>query len=323
MRIASPAPDLLARFRRDLSALGPMPVRLGLAVSGGPDSLGLLLLAAAAMPGDVEAATVDHRLRPEGLIEALHVEDLCERLACPHRILSLEHPPGPANLQAEARRLRYAALARWAEARGLDAVATAHHADDQAETLLMRLGRGSGVGGLAGIRAVQTVDGLKLLRPLLGWTKAELVHIVADAGIEPVDDPTNRDVRFDRVQHRALLAASPQLDPQRLARSAAACADADAALDWMTERYASERLVLAGGEWRLDPAGLPREIRLRLLRRALLAAQGASEHDGLRSLEPLLATLEAGQVGTLAGIRAAGGPIWRFTLAPPRRAVRA
>ena len=141
----APAPQFVARFRSDLEALaGSQPERLGLAVSGGPDSLALLLLAAAALPGRIAVATVDHGLRPESGLEALHVENICDRLGCPHRILSAEMAGGRDGLQAEAREARYSALAGWAAAEGIAQLATAHHADDQAETLLMRLQRGSG-----------------------------------------------------------------------------------------------------------------------------------------------------------------------------------
>jgi tRNA(Ile)-lysidine synthase len=196
---AAPPPDLVSRFRLDLEAVaGAEPGRLALAVSGGPDSLALLLLAHAALPEQVEAATVDHGLRKESAVEALHVEDICGRLGCPHNILEVTVPDGPAGLQGEARAARYAALAAWAERRSLTHLATAHHADDQAETILMRLQRGSGVAGLSGIRPLRRDGSLTILRPLLSWSKSELVHIVGDAAIEPVDDPSNRDSRFDR-----------------------------------------------------------------------------------------------------------------------------
>jgi tRNA(Ile)-lysidine synthase len=318
--IGRPDPSLVDRFAADVAARGPPSDRLGLAVSGGPDSLALLLLAHAALTGRVEAATVDHGLRAESGWEALHVEDICRRLGCPHAILSLADPPGPANLQAEARTARYRALAGWARRRGLAALLTAHHADDQAETVLMRLGRGSGVRGLAGIRPVQSVGGLLVLRPLLGWTKAELVHLVAEAGIEPVDDPSNRDTRFDRAQARAWLRDHPDLPPARLARTAAACREADEALDWAAERLAAERLASDGAGIRLDAHGLPRELRRRLLGRAFSLLIDDAEPRGL---DGLLDALDAGEVGTLTGVRAAGGGIWRLELAPPRRVVRA
>jgi tRNA(Ile)-lysidine synthase len=323
MAIPAPAPDLVARFRRDLGALAPDLERLAVAVSGGPDSLALLLLAHAALPGRVEAATVDHRLRPESVVEALHVEDICARLGCPHAILDVTVPDGPAGLQAEARAARYAALASWAEGRGLAHLATAHHADDQAETVLMRLRRGAGIGGLAGIRPTRPEGALTLLRPLLGWTKAELVHLVAQAGVEPVDDPSNRDQRFDRAAIRRLLADHPDLEPRRLSRTAAAAREADEALDWAAAQLAEDRLTSQGGEWRLDPTGLPRELRRRLLARTVAAVREA--HDlapawtGNHDVEGLLVSLEAGATATRAGVMARGGRFWHLRPAPPRR----
>ena len=205
--------------------------RLGIAVSGGPDSLALLLLAHAALAGEVEAATVDHRLRPESAEEAAAVGAVCHELGVPHAILPVEVQPG--NLQANARAARYEALSRWAAARNLDALATAHHADDQAETLLMRLNRGSGLSGLAGIRASTSMPGStrRLLRPLLGWRKAELEIVVRARGIEAVRDPSNENEDFDRVRIRKALAECDWLDPLRLARSAALLAQVEEALD--------------------------------------------------------------------------------------------
>ena len=190
-----PQPELIARFSADLAALQPGVDRLGLAVSGGPDSLAMLLLAAAACPGAVEAATVDHGLRPESAEEAAMVARVCAGLGVPHAVLPVTLASG--NLQSEARSARYFALAGWMEQRQLGALLTAHHADDQAETLLLRLNRASGVAGLAGVRARGQVPGtaLPLLRPLLGWRRGELAGIVAAAGMAPADDPSNRDAR--------------------------------------------------------------------------------------------------------------------------------
>ncbi len=147
-----------------------------------------------------------------------------------HATLAVTVAPG--NLQAEARAARYAALGEWLGARGLDALATAHHAGDQAETVLMRLNRGSGLSGLACIRAVAEVPGCgrRLVRPLLGWGKGELEDIVCGAGIEPARDPSNADDSFDRVRVRKLLAQAEWLDQRAFARSAALIAEADAAL---------------------------------------------------------------------------------------------
>jgi tRNA(Ile)-lysidine synthase len=321
----APAPDPVARFRRDVEALaGGEPERLGLAVSGGPDSLALLLLSAAAFPGRIGAATVDHGLRRESAAEALHVENICERLGCPHAILEVEVPAGRAGLQGEAREARYAALARWAASDGISHLATGHHADDQAETLLMRLQRGSGLAGLSGIRPLRRDGDLPILRPLLGWTKAELVHIVGQAGIEAADDPSNRDPRFDRAAMRAFLRENPQLAPRRLARTAAALGEAEEALAWAADQLAEDRITAQGGEWRVDPSGLPRAFKRRLLARAI--AEIRREHGidppwtGGEDVDGLLATLEEGGAGTLAAIMARGGPVWHLRLAPPRRA---
>jgi tRNA(Ile)-lysidine synthase len=323
----APAPQFVARFRSDLEALaGSQPERLGLAVSGGPDSLALLLLAAAAFPGRIAVATVDHGLRPESGLEALHVENICDRLGCPHTILNAEMPGGRDGLQAEARQARYSALAGWAAAEGIAQLATAHHADDQAETLLMRLQRGSGVAGLSGIRPVRRQGDLTILRPLLGWTKAELVHIVGQAAIEPADDPSNRDPRFDRTAMRAFLGINPQFQPQRLARTAAAAREADEALAWAADQLAEDRITCQGGEWRIDPAGLPRALKRRLLGRAI--GEIRREHGlqppwtGGEDVDGLLAALDEGGAGTLGGVMGRGGAVWLLRAAPPRRPVK-
>src|SRR5918996_1752118 len=166
-------PLLLDRFRADLEPLVAPDARVGLAVSGGPDSLALLLLAAAARPGQIEAATVDHGFRPEARDEAATVAGICGKLGVPHTILTARGNDVPTTaIQERARRERYRLLGYWAEERGLGGLATAHHADDQAETLLMRLSRGSGVGGLGGTRRKRALsEDVLLLRPLLSWRK--------------------------------------------------------------------------------------------------------------------------------------------------------
>jgi len=314
-----PEPELVDRFRRDLEALtGTAPGKLGVAVSGGPDSLALLLLAAAAFPGSVHAATVDHGLRPESAAEAVFVAGICARLGVPHATLAADSPVA-GNLQSAARALRYRLLARWAGEAELARVLTAHHADDQAETLLMRLNRGAGLSGLAGIRATARIAGLAVVRPLLGWRRDDLAGIVGAAGLEPVSDPSNGDDRFDRVRLRKRLAQAEWLDPLPLSRSAEALAEAEAALEWTVERLAGERTDRAGEGLAFDPAGLPPELRRRLVIR-ILAALGAAEAPRGDAVQRLLAILDSGGTATLAGVKCSGGPAWRFTPEPPRRA---
>lgn len=287
-------------------------------MSGGPDSLALLLLASAALPGRMEAATVDHQLRAENADEAADVARLCADLGVPHATLPVTVAAG--NLQAEARRARYAALAQWMEARGLAALATAHHADDQAETLLLRLNRGSGVAGLAGTRARGIVPGTDypLLRPLLTWRRAELAAIVAAAGIMPAQDPSNTDDRFDRARVRKALATADWLDVPAVAASALHLGDADAALDWAARREWQERVVKEGLGVTYRPAA-PRAIALRVIARIVAELDGESPRGG--AVARLLDSLIAGQpasIGNLVARPLRAG--WSFTRAPQRKA---
>jgi len=315
----TPGADAIDRFAADLDALFSADRPIGIAVSGGPDSLALLLLAAATRPQGVEAATVDHGLRPESSDEAAMVASICASLGIPHRILRADWSmPPTANIQAEARALRYRLLNDWATERGLAAVATAHHADDQAETLLMRLARGAGVGGLGGTRARRSLsEQVLLIRPLLGWRKAELVRLVADAGLTPVDDPSNRDPEHDRSRIRQWLEKSDWADPARLAVSASAIRDADEALDWALAPLISSRIKQDGEALLIEPFDLPRELKRRLLL-AAFAELGAAPPRGpdlVRALE----ALERQETVTLSQLKLEGGTHWRLSLAPPRK----
>ena len=319
MPIPLPDPDVVARFRADLAALGVDATEVpGVAVSGGPDSLALLLLAATARPGAVHAATVDHGLRPESAAEAAFVAGICARLGVPHATLRADAPIA-GNVQSGARALRYRLLGAWARETGVARLLTAHHADDQAETLLMRLLRGSGVGGLAGVRARAKIDGIAVIRPLLGWRRAELAAIVAGAGLAAIDDSSNADPRFDRARLRGHLAAADWLDPPALARSAAALAEAEEALGWATARLHAERARAEGSVLRIDMRDLPAELRRRLILRAMAALAPDAVPRGAE-IDRLMAALAAGGTATLAGVKcSAEGESWRFAPAPPRR----
>jgi tRNA(Ile)-lysidine synthase len=308
---------LTERFGVDLAALGFAEGKLGVAVSGGPDSLALLLLAHAALPGRVEAATVDHGLRAESPAEAAMVAAICAGLGVPHATLTVT--VGEGNLQAEARSARYGALAKWMEERQLAALATAHHADDQAETLLLRLNRGSGVAGLAGVRARGRVPGSEqvLLRPLLGWRRAELGALVAGAGLTAAEDPSNSAARFDRVRIRRALAGADWIDVEALATSAANLAAADAALSWAAAREWSECVTPA-------PMGLiyrpqaPRAVALRVLAR-IVSELGGGEVRGAQ-LARLFDSLIARQPASIGDLVARALPEgWSFSKAPKRR----
>ena len=242
---------------------------------------------------------------------------VCVGLGVPHTVLAVQVAAG--NVQAEARTARYAALADWTTGAGLAAIATAHHTDDQAETVLLRLNRGSGVAGLAGVRARGLVPGTKvpLLRPVLDYRRAELAAVVKAAGLEPAQDPSNVDDRFDRARLRKKLRAADWLDVPALAASAAHLADADAALEWTAQREWSERvnLVPMGVVYRPHA---PKAVALRVLARIVRELDGEDPRGRAvaRLFDSLLAR-ETASIGNLVARATPGG--WSFTKAPQRR----
>lgn len=321
MGTTAPFPDdqLITRFSADLDALVGAGKKLGVAVSGGPDSLGLLLLAAAARPGLVEAATVDHSLRRGSDDEARMVAAVCKQLGLRHAVLTVRWADPPlSNIQARARHERYVLLGEWAVRRRLPAISTAHHADDQAETLLMRLARGAGLSGLVGARRRRLLaPGVELVRPLLSWRRAELRGIVAESGFTPVDDPANRDPRHDRSRFRGLLDEAEWANVDRIASSAAWLADADEALEWITRSLATSRIVPAGGALAIDAEGLPKELQRRLLLSAFDRLDARRPRGP--ELDRAMRTLAAGKTATLSGLKLSGGRKWLARHQPPRR----
>ena len=301
------------------SARLPGDGRLGVAVSGGPDSLALLLLAHGALPGRIAAATVDHGLRAQSGAEAVLAGNVCRTLDVPHTVLKVEVSAG--NVQAQARSARYAALAGWAEREGLAALATGHHADDQAETLLLRLARGSGVAGLAGVRARGLVPGsaAALLRPVLEFRRAELAAVVAAAGIAPAQDPSNQDDKFDRARLRKALAAADWLDVPALAASASHLADADAALDWAAQREWRECVTPAPLGLTYRPSA-PRAVALRVIARIVRELDGDDARGS--AVARVFGSLLARQPASIGALVARAGPSgWTFTKAPRRASV--
>lgn len=318
------AGEAVARFAGDLEALLAPGERIGLAVSGGPDSLALLVLAAAARPGLVVAASVDHGLRSASRGEAEAAASACRTLGVAHDILTIRWDAPPASaVQERARSERYRALGQWAEARGLGAIATGHHADDQAETVIMRLNRGAGVRGLGAMRPrapVPAVPAIALLRPLLGWRRAELAAVVAASGLAACDDPSNRDLSHERVRFRSAMADAAWLDPAALAVSAAHLAAADEAIEFAVDAEWARR-VAEDGSLCCRPGAAPREIRRRLAARAIAALGHEGDTEKLRGgeLDRLVDALDGGRSATLRGVRASGGAQWRFVRAPARR----
>ncbi len=192
---------------------GEKPGVIGVAVSGGSNSMALLHLFArvqAHRGGEVRAVTVDHRLRSEAADEARFVATVCKTLGVGHSTRVWEHGPVEGNLQDRARRARYGLIAGWARETGIDHVVIGHTADDQAETFLMGLAREAGIDGLSGMRKAWTADGVHWARPYLLTPRAELRAYLRRNGASWVEDPSNADEGFTRVKaRRALKALKP------------------------------------------------------------------------------------------------------------------
>ncbi|BCB18525.1 tRNA lysidine(34) synthetase TilS [Bosea sp. ANAM02] len=310
------------------------------AVSGGPDSVALLALLAdwARMPNrpSLHAATVDHGLRPESAEEAAAVAAICAKLGVGHATLRWEGLKPASRVQAEARRARYALLANEARRLGGATLVTAHTLDDQAETLLMRLAHGSGPSGLAGMRARSEVNGITLVRPLLGLSKARLVATAEARGLPFIHDPSNGDRRFERVRWREAMPvlAEQGLTAERLGHLAERMARLNEAAAHRAGIVLAEVLLPHGtvdSGLRLRLSALlsePEEIVLRVLSQALDAVVPGSEGYGrLERLEAcggvLIAAARTGSTlrRTLAGCILSLGRDGVLTLQtePPRR----
>lgn len=316
--------DFAARLGRVVS---PQASGLVLAVSGGPDSMALMLLVAAlrgqaALP-PITVGTVDHALRPGSADEAARVEAiaLTHGLAC--RRLTWSGPKPARAVQEKAREARYRLLGTLCAEVGADHLLTAHTGDDQAETVLFRLLRGSGWAGLAGMAPTVRRGGVTLARPLLGIAKARLVATCRAAGASFCDDPANTDPRFARARLRRILPllAAEGFEAAALMRLAGRVARAEEALQRAAET-AAQSCRLPGdpsGTVRLDAARLvdmPREIVIRVLGHAVSeAGDGARRLDRLERLADRITTVQGG-----AGLRATiGGAI--VTLTPDGRLV--
>lgn len=279
---------------------------LGLAVSGGSDSLALMYLAAewAASEGrQAEVVTIDHRLRPEAAAEAAHVAACARAAGLPHTTLRWTGWDGRGNLQDAARTARRRLIGAWAAERGLQAVLTGHTEDDQAETVLMRLARGSGIDGLAGIAPLAQAEGLTWARPLLSTPRAALRDWLRARGALWCDDPSNDDPSFDRVKARRLI-AELGLSRQRLSATAQRLRAAAEALDAAANAFAVKGVTIDRGDLLIDGQGLfalAQDLRERLLAAALGWVSGAPYRPRHSALQRLLAQAAEGQGGTLHG----------------------
>jgi tRNA(Ile)-lysidine synthase len=310
------APVDAAEFAALMAPLAPFEhrPRLAVAVSGGADSLALALLArdwTAASGGMLTALTVDHRLRAGSAAEAAQVAAWLGARAIAHCILRCEERPASGGVQAAARAARYRLLEGWCAGNGVLHLLVAHNREDQAETLLLRLARGSGLDGLAGMAAVAERTQCRLLRPLLTVPRARLEATLRAARQDWIEDPSNLDPAYARVrlrQGRRLLEEAG-LGMERLAATAARLARARTALEaGVAALLARAALIHPAGFVRLDPAMLkaaPEELGLRALGAVLAMAGGALYPPRLERLERLYRQLPDGLGGgrTLGGCR--------------------
>jgi len=284
-----PRAPLMAPFlAADIAAIfSPWEAARGilLGVSGGPDSVALMLLAAEwargrPAPPPLYVATVDHGLRKDSASEAEMAARWAAALALPHAILVWEGGKPRSRVQERAREARYALLFQYAARIGADHVMTAHHADDQAETILFRLLRGSGISGLSGMASSSKRNGIILARPLLTYPKADLLAFCEMKAHPFIGDPSNSDPAYARTRIRRLsgLLAGEGLDRQALLRLGRRAATADAALDQHTRAITLKlKAQRKPGTFRANISALtsePDEVLIRFLADELKLIKG-------------------------------------------------
>lgn len=305
-----------AEFAHAISALGPFESapHIAIACSGGADSLALTLMAdgwARAAGGRATALIVDHAMRPESAGEAACVRNRLAGAGVDAVVLTRRGAVLRSDRQAAARRARYRLMTEWCRQAGVLHLLLGHHRGDQAETLMLRLGRGSGVDGLSAMAPVSENPHLRLLRPLLGIPREYLVSFLRSHGLDWVEDPSNEDTAFARVRLRRMLPelGAEGLTESRLAGTARRMARARMALESAaTELLARTAAIYPEGYALLTLGALlaaPEDIGLRALSRLLACIGGGQHGPRLERLERLYEWLVRGEGGgrTLAGCR--------------------
>ncbi|MGH1424448.1 MAG: tRNA lysidine(34) synthetase TilS [Pseudooceanicola sp.] len=282
---------------------------LGVAVSGGGDSVALMVLLSdiATEKGfDLRVVTVDHGLRPASAQEARQVASIAATLGLGHDVLTWGGWGGKGNLQDAARRARYDLMAKWARSRGLDHVALGHTAEDQAETVLMRLARASGVDGLSGMGDKRRYRGVTFLRPMLRLRRDDLRAFLSRRGVDWIDDPSNDDIAFDRVRLRKAMPAlnALGLTVPRLTSVARNMRDVRDTLDWYAYVEARAAVRIDNGDVVIplrDIRRLRDEILRRILIRSLAWISGAEYAPRARATALMIETIKNGASMTLNG----------------------
>jgi tRNA(Ile)-lysidine synthase len=292
------------------TVMANVPNRIvGVAVSGGGDSVALLRLLfdwGQEHGRKIFAATVNHNLRSAAQEEAKFVGNICSDLGISHRILSWDDWDGQGNLQNAARSARKSLLTDWARELSIETIALGHTRDDQAETFLMRLARGSGVDGLSGMKQISGENPV-WVRPLLGVTRGDLRDYLRTSGQSWVDDPSNDDDRFERIKMRKAMPelAKLGLDLDRLAGTAESLQASRAALEQITHRCIRKCCEPSQfGTVSIDLEKLqsePMDIQYRVLSYILGWVSGAYYRPRFSSLKEVYGLLRQGKSQTLAG----------------------
>ena len=306
-------PDRIALLRDRIAGhfLPRAPEDLGIAVSGGSDSMALMyVLHEWSRDGGprLHAVTVDHGLRPESADEARKVAEHAQALGIPHACLKWQDWDGHGNLPDQARRARYNLMAQWAEAQGICTVALGHTADDQAETFLMRLAREAGVDGLSAMSTTRRHGRINFCRPALRTTREELRDVLRAKKVEWIEDPSNSDTAYERVRARNVLAAIAPLGITANSISAVAhhMSEVRTTLYWYVFLAAREMVSFQAGDIliaRKEFRTLQNEVKRRLLQSVLGWIANAEYGPRGRAIDLLMESIRGGTGMTLQGCR--------------------
>jgi len=308
-------PDAEAEFDR-LYKLLDQHKKLALAVSGGSDSTALMVLAAQwartkGRLGDICVLTVDHALRENSNKEAQQVCQWARALGLECHILVWQHDGHTAKIQEKARLSRYELMGQWCAENDVEGIVTAHNSDDQAETMLMRLARGSGVDGLAAMGGRSELFGAVVYRPLLDVSRQTLQDMLLEGGHSWIDDPSNYNEVFERVRVRGAMDAIQKagIEAENINLSAKRLKRASRALDVMTDQFMAHGVaVFNSGHCEVDRQtfeALPDDIAIRVLSRLLEWAGGSHEPVRMAKIERLYEALTDSDQHTLGGARVA------------------
>ena len=295
-----------------MSELPVLESRIAVAVSGGADSLSLCLLAdewARATGRSIVALSVDHALRPQSAGECHFVKGTLSAYGIEHHTLVWEGEKPLSGIQAAARQARYQLFQDWCQNEGIIDLLVGHHQNDQAETFMLRLVRGSSVDGLSAMKSASTFGNLRVLRPLLNVPKEALVTYLEDRELSWVEDPSNKDESFDRVKMRNAMEvlSAIGLTPERLSKTALSMQRVRTCLEGITEKWLNRNTKLfQEGYILLNFSALEsedEEVVLRGLRRIGMDVSGDTYPPRLERLERLLRNLRLKEDGTLMGCR--------------------